>query len=181
MRGLVHIYTGDGKGKTTAAVGLVIRALGQNLKVCFITFQKNPKKYGYGEFNVLKELSANKKIDLYHFAKKCPYFERKLDFEEIKSEAKKGVEFIRDEIFNKGYDLVVLDEILICIRENLISVEEVIDLIQKKPQDLELVLTGQSNEQIIEKLKEYVDYISYIKKIKHPYDKGIKIRKGIEY
>ncbi len=181
MKGLVHIYTGDGKGKTTSAVGLVVRALGQKLKVCFITFQKAPKKYGYGEFNVFRKFYKEGNIRVYHFAQKCPYFNKEFDSNKVKSEVKKGVEFVKNKVFNRGYDLVVLDEILVCVRENLISVEEVIELIQKKPQNLELVLTGQSNEHIIENLKEYVEYISYIKKIKHPYDNGIKRRKGIEY
>ncbi len=181
MKGLIQIYTGDGKGKTTAAVGLVIRAIGQKLKVCFITFQKDPKKYGYGEFNVLYELSKKKKIDLYHFAKKCQYFEKDFNTEEIKDEIKKAVKFVKMDIFSRDYDLVVLDEILVCVREKLIDIKEIISLIKQKPKNLEVVLTGQANEEIVSQLKDYVDYISYIKKIKHPYDSGIKRRKGIEY
>lgn len=178
MRGLVHIYTGDGKGKTTAALGLTLRALGQNFKVCFITFQKEPKKFGYGEFKILKKL---KNVELYHFAKICPYFNKVYPKQKIKREIKQAIEFIKEKIFIKNFDLVVIDEILVCIRENLLNIDELIKLIKAKPQNTELVLTGQANENIIKKLKEWVDYISYIKKIKHPYDKGIKRRKGIEY
>jgi cob(I)alamin adenosyltransferase len=178
MRRLVHIYTGDGKGKTTAALGLTMRFLGHNFNVCFITFLKDPEKYGYGEFNILKKL---KNVVLYHFAKKCPYFEKNCSIEEIKKEVKEAVEFIKTEVFTKNFILIVLDEILVCVREKILDVNELINLIKLKPQSTELVLTGQANKNIIEKLKSYVDYISEVKKLKHPYDKGIKRRKGVEY
>jgi len=178
MRRLVHIYTGDGKGKTTAALGLTMRFLGHNFNVCFITFFKDPKKYGYGEFNILKKF---KNVVLYHFANKCPYFEKNYSIEEIKKEVKKSVEFIKTEVFTKNFSLIVLDEILVCVREKILDINELINLVKLKPQSTELVFTGQANETIVNKLKSYVDYINEIKKLKHPYDKGIKRRKGVEY
>ncbi len=178
MKRLIHVYTGDGKGKTTAAVGLTIRMLGHKFKVCYITFQKDPKKYGYGEFNILKKLHN---LKIYNFAKICPYFDKKYDKKLIKQEIVTSINFIKNEIFNKNFDLIVLDEILVCVREKLLSISQLVKLLKSKPENTELVLTGQSDKKIVQKLKKYVDYISYIKKIKHPYDKKILIRKGIEY
>lgn len=177
MKGLIHIYTGDGKGKTTSSIGLIIRALGQKLKCCFISFYKEPSKYGYGEIKIIKKL----KVKTLHFVKGCPYFDKKVNLENLKKEVKNAIMFIKTKIFVQNYDLVVLDEILVCVREKILNIEDLINLIKFKPQKLELVLTGQANEQIIEKLKDYVDYITFMKKIKHPYDKGVKKRKGIEY
>ncbi|MEN3013368.1 MAG: cob(I)yrinic acid a,c-diamide adenosyltransferase [Endomicrobiia bacterium] len=175
---LTHLYTGDGKGKTTASLGLLLRALGHGWKVCFVTFQKDPQKYGYGEFKVLKKL---KNVKIYNFAKVCPYFTKKYDIEKLKLEISNSVKFIKTDIFRKNYDLVIIDEILVCVREKLLDLNDIKDLIKNKPLSTELVLTGQANKTIIDKLRDCVDYISYVKKLKHPYDKGIKRRKGIEY
>lgn len=177
MKGLIHIYTGDGKGKTTAAVGLTVRAIGHKMKCCFVTFHKSPQKYGYGEIKILKKL----KVKTFHFAKSCPYFDKKVDVEKLKEEVKTAINFVKTNLFNKNYDLVVLDEILVSIREKFLDIDELIDLIKSKPERLELVLTGQSNKEIVKKLKNYVDYITFMRKEKHPYDAGIKRRKGIEY
>ncbi len=178
MKRLIHVYTGDGKGKTTAAIGLSVRFLGHNFKICFITFFKDPQKYGYGEFKILKNL---KNVELYHFAKKCPYFCKNYPVEKIKEEIKQAVEFIKNKIFVKDFDLIVLDEILVCVREKFLDIDDLINLIKLKPASTELVFTGQANKTIIDKLKPYVDYISEIKKIKHPYDEGVKRRKGVEF
>jgi len=177
-RGLVHIYTGDGKGKTTSAIGLVIRALGHNFKVCIVTLQKDPEKFGYGEFNVLKKL---RNVKLLHFAKFCPYFEKNYPEEKVKEEILEALEFIKNEIFTNDFDLVVIDEILVCIREKLLDIEKLIELIKLKPANVELVLTGQANKSIVNRLKGLADYVSYIKKIKHPYDANIGRRRGVEY
>lgn len=177
-KGLTHIYTGDGKGKTTASLGLILRALGQKFKVCFITFHKNPKKYNYGEFRILSRL---KNIKVYNFVEKCHYFDKSYDINKIKKEVLCCIETIKNKIFKERYDLVVLDEILVCVRERLLSIDVLIELIKLKPSTTELILTGQANRTIINKLRAHVDYISYIKNLKHPYDMGIKRRKGIEF
>lgn len=176
-QGMVHIYTGDGKGKTTASLGLILRALGHNFKVCLITFHKYPEKYKYGEFKLLKKF---KRLKIYNFAKICPYFCKKYDIEKIKKEILCCIDFIKNKIFS-NYDLIVMDEVLVCVREKLLDIDVLLELIRLKPPNVELVLTGQSNTEIINKLEEYADYISLVKNLKHPYDKGIKRRKGIEY
>lgn len=177
-KGLIHIYTGDGKGKTTASLGLTLRALGHGFSVCFITFQKDPEKYNYGEFKVLTKL---KNVKVYHFVKECPYFNKSYNIKEIKEKILMCVKNIKEKIFKGNYDLIVLDEILVCVREKLLDICSLIELIKSKPSVTELVLTGQANRTIVNKLKNYVDYISYIRNLKHPYDRGIKRRKGIEF
>ncbi len=176
-KGLIHIYTGNGKGKTTSSVGLLIRATAYKLKCCYISFYKNPYKYGCGEIKILKKL----KIKTFNFIKGCPYFDKKIQLGKLNKEIENAIIFIKTNIFKKSYDLVVLDEILVCIREKILNINKLIDLIKSKPEKLELILTGQSNKEIVKKLEKYVDYITFMKNLKHPYDSGIKSRKGIEY
>ncbi|MFN3550380.1 MAG: cob(I)yrinic acid a,c-diamide adenosyltransferase [Endomicrobiia bacterium] len=177
IKGLIHIYTGDGKGKTTSAVGALLRATVQKLRCCYISFYKDPYRYGCGEIKILKKL----KIKTLNFVKYCPYFDKKIQLEKLNKEIKNAIIFIKTNIFKKGYDLVVLDEILVCVREKVLDINKLIDLIKSKPKKLELILTGQSNKEIVKKLKKYVDYITFMKNLKHPYDSGIKGRRGIEY
>lgn len=174
MKGLIEIYTGDGKGKTTAAVGLAIRAIGHNLKVCYIYFHKDPEKWKYGEIKVLKKLG----IDIFGFAKKHPHFYKNVSKMSMRKECLKGLEFIK-KIYNENkYDILILDEINISIRDGFLDEKEVVEILNTKPTNLEIVLTGRgAPNKIIEK----ADLVSEIKEIKHPYKVGIKRRKGIEY
>lgn len=172
-RGLIEVYTGDGKGKTSAVIGIVCRAKGHNLKVCYIYFHKNPEKWGYGEFKILKKIG----VDVFGFAKEHPHFE-KVEKEKLREECLKGIEFIKKIYKEKNYDIVVCDEILISLRDGFLKEEEIIEIMEEKPENIELILTGRY---ITEKIIEKADLVSEIKKIKHPYDKGIKARKGIEF
>lgn len=168
-KGLVEIYTGDGKGKTTASIGLAIRAKSYNLNVCYIYFhKKNPK-----EIKILKKIG----IDVFGFAKKHPCFE-KVNQEKIREECLKGIKFIEKIYKEKKYDVIICDEILISLRDGFLKEEEILKIIEEKPGNIELVLTGRY---ITEKLIEKADLVSEIKNIKHPYQKGIKARKGIEF
>jgi len=172
-KGLIEVYTGDGKGKTTAVIGLACRATGHNLKVCYIYFHKNPERWGYGEFKILEKIG----IDVFGFAKEHPYFD-KVEKEKLREECLKGIEFIKKIYKEKKYDVIICDEILISLRDSFLKEEEIIKIMEEKPENVELVLTGRiATEKIIEK----ADLVSEIKKIKHPYDKGIKSREGIEY
>ena len=170
---MIEVYTGDGKGKTSAVIGLVCRARGHNLKVCYIYFHKNPDKWGYGEFKILKKIG----VDVFGFAEEHPHFE-KVEKEKLREECLKGIEFIKKIYKEKNYDIVVCDEILISLRDGFLKEEEIIEIMEEKPENVELILTGRT---ITEKIIEKADLVSEIKKIKHPYDKGIKARKGIEY
>lgn len=173
-KGFIQIYTGDGKGKTTAAVGLAVRASFYNLKVCFIYFHKEPEKWGYGELENLKKLG----VDVIGFASKHPHFYKEISFEDIRKECLKGLEFVEKLFKENKYDIIILDEIIISIRDGFLKEEEVLSLLDKKPENIELILTGRGATQ---KMIEKADYVSEISKIKHPFDKGILARKGIEF
>ncbi|MFN4227847.1 MAG: cob(I)yrinic acid a,c-diamide adenosyltransferase [Candidatus Ratteibacteria bacterium] len=169
--GLIEVYTGDGKGKTTAAIGLALRAKINKLNVCFIYFHKKIKKCKEAE--ILKKVG----IDVFFFAGKHPFFE-KIDKEKLRKECLEGLDFIKKNFKEKKYDMIICDEILISLRDGFLKEEEIIEIMEEKPKDIELVLTGRY---ITKKIIEKADLVSEIKKIKHPFDKGIKARKGIEY
>jgi len=173
-KGLIQIYTGDGKGKTTAAIGLACRACGHDLKVCYISFHKDPKIWGYGEHKVLKKLG----IDVFEFAKKHPHFYKHIALNDVRRECLKGIKFIKKICQEKKYDILILDEINISLREGFLKEKEVLDVLERKPENLELILTGRN---ATKKMIEKADLVSEIRKIKHPYDSGLKGRKGIEY
>ncbi|MEK6647647.1 MAG: cob(I)yrinic acid a,c-diamide adenosyltransferase [Candidatus Firestonebacteria bacterium] len=173
-KGFIQVYTGDGKGKTTAAVGLACRASGHNLKICYIYFHKDPEKFGYTEHKTLKKLG----VDVFGFAKKHPHFDKNISKDDIRKECLKGLKFIKKLYKENKYDILILDEILISLRDGFLKKEEIFDILNSKPDNLELVLTGRSaTAKIIEK----ADLVSEVKNIKHPYEKGVPQRKGIEY
>ena len=182
--GLIHIYTGDGKGKTTSSLGLVIRALGHNLKVHMVQFLKSgatgelytAKKLGFSieQFGV-DAVKARQK-NLQDFVDKTGRFVFNPD--EMEEEAaREGLEHAKSIIKSNEYDVVILDEINCVLSKKLMPLEEVIDLI-KNNTNVEIVLTGRDAP---EELFEYADYVSIIQNKKHPWQKGIKARRGIEY
>lgn len=172
--GLIHIYTGDGKGKTTAAVGLAVRALGSGFNVCYCSFHKRPEKYGYAEMESLKKLGAT----VLNFAKGHPHLDKSIDENEIKKEVPEAIQTLKDVLTSEHYDLLILDEILISVRDHYLDESLLLDFIKTKPNNTELVLTGRS---ATENVMELADYITFCKKLKHPYDQKIRSRKGIEY
>ncbi len=173
-KGLIQVYTGDGKGKTTAAVGLACRARGQGLKVCYIYFHKDPEKWGYGELKILKKLGVTVK----GFAEKHPHFYKKVTPKDVRKECLEGLKFVKKVYEKMEYDILILDEIIISLRDGFLKEKEILDVLNSKPEKLELILTGRdATKKIIKK----ADLVSEIKKIKHPYDSGMKGRKGIEY
>lgn len=168
----IQLYTGDGKGKTTAAVGLAARALGHGLRVLFVQFMKNRKS---GEIDFL-ELCGGENFKLL----------RKWDGTFILSrpseeQAKMCGDLWRmglDTLERERYDMVVFDEITVALSFGLLSESSVIEFLRVKPLALEVVLTGQG---ATKEIVEACDLVSEIRKIKHYYDKGIKARKGVEY
>lgn len=172
--GLVHVYTGDGKGKTTAAVGLATRAVGQGMKVCYASFHKNPEIYGYSEMTSLKKLG----VKVLNYAKGHPHLDKSLDVDVISEETRNGLKSIIDLVANHDFDMLILDEILISVRDGFLSEKELIKFIQKKPVEMELILTGRGATSAIIDLSHYVTRLD---KVKHPYDIGFASRKGIEY
>ncbi|MBU0693907.1 MAG: cob(I)yrinic acid a,c-diamide adenosyltransferase [Candidatus Omnitrophica bacterium] len=173
-KGLIQIYTGDGKGKTTAAVGLAVRARGHGLRVCYVYFYKDPEKWGYSEHIVLKKVG----VDVFAFAKSHPSCSKKTNLEDVRKDCLKGLDFIKKMYGQEEYDLLILDEINISVRDGFLKEEEILGILDSKPKSLELILTGRgATKKIIKK----ADLVSEIKKVKHPFDSGVKRRKGIEY
>lgn len=172
-KGLIHIYTGNGKGKTTAAVGLAIRAKSRGLKVLFVQFMKN-KNIG-GEISLLKKLSIKTKC----FEKvRSPLFNPKNDKEKIKKEICKAILYIKKIFSENKFDLVILDEFNCLVDQKLFKEADALNFIVNKPHNLELVITGRCKTG---KLKRIADYVVEMKLVKHPFTKGIKARKGIEF
>lgn len=172
-KGLVHIYCGDGKGKTTAAVGLSIRCAGGGGKVLFYQFLKDGSS---SEINILKNIENIEVIDGYESAK---FYNKMTDDEKIKSGIYYREKFnkIINMVKNKDYDLLVLDEIIYAVNLKYINSCDVVNFINLKPYGLEVVLTGRNPD---DNIISCADYISEIKKIKHPFDNGIMARKLIE-
>lgn len=175
--GLVHIYTGNGKGKTTAAVGLATRALGSGLSVCYCSFHKDPKKYGYTEMDSLKKLGAH----VINFAKYHPHMEKDVSettIAEITKEVNDALNTIKTLMNTVQFDLLILDEVFISVRDNYLEENTLIEFIKNKPKATELVMTGRG---ATNKAMTHAHYITNMEVIKHPYYDDIPSRKGIEY
>lgn len=170
-KGLIHIYCGDGKGKTTSAVGLAIRTAGNGKKILFVQFLKSGQS---GEIELFKSIDN---IDVLR-GKDNTKFVCYMTGEE-KAQIKSKHDICLDEAIRKAmnYDMLVLDELCATYRMGLIDKEKVLEFLQHKPKSLEIVITGRDPE---EELLELADYVSEIKKVRHPFDKGVKARKGIE-
>jgi cob(I)alamin adenosyltransferase len=171
-KGYIQIYTGNGKGKTTAAVGQAVRAAGAGLKTYIIQFMK---EYPYSEIISLKILSEW--ITVEQFGKDDFVYKGKMPGEEDVAAAKAGLRKAEDILLNGDYDLVILDEILVAIYFKLFTAEDVLNLIRKKSDSTELILTGRyCPEEIIAK----ADLVTEMNEVKHYYQSGVLSRKGIE-
>jgi cob(I)alamin adenosyltransferase len=167
---LIQIYTGCGKGKTTAAFGLALRASGAGLKVYIGQFLK------CGKFSEIKALKKFKNIKIEQFG--CGSFIKKVPSLKDKELAEAGFQKIKKAILSRSYDLVILDEINSALQLRLLDQKGVISIIQSAPKTMEIVCTGRLAPK---KLIEIADLVSDIKEVKHYYRKGAKARKGIEY
>jgi len=171
-KGLVEIFTGNGKGKTSAALGVVLRALGHGLKAHIVYFMNGD--YPYGERNTLARLPN---VSFESFGHE--YF---IDPQNVKTEereqARQALAAARRAVSSGDFDLVVLDEVNLAVAWKLLEVEEVIRLIAEKRENVELILTGRhADERLIEK----ADLVAEMVEVKHPFQKGVKARKGIDY
>jgi cob(I)alamin adenosyltransferase len=168
-KGLVHVYTGDGKGKTTAALGLAIRAVGQGMKVAFIQFLKGQP---CGEHFFAKQYNPFEIVQL----NVGDSFKKSK--EQLSREAQQTLAYAEQEILSGKYDLVILDEILVAVNQGLITVKQVLDLLDAKPGSVELVLTGRkAPPEIVQR----ADLVTEMLMIKHPFTEGTGARRGIEY
>jgi cob(I)alamin adenosyltransferase len=182
MKHRFHIYTGKGKGKTTAAIGLAVRALGAGLKVAFVQFDKGhdgPGDY-YFERRILRQL-AN--LDLFPFGKERVLGPKTFRFKNVEAdfeEARKALSKAEDLIMDGGHDLVILDEIITCVMTKLVQPVEVIHLIDQYNQErkCELVMTG---HEAWPELMTRADLVTDMRKVKHYFDEKSPPKEGIEY
>jgi cob(I)alamin adenosyltransferase len=169
--GLVHLKTGDGPGKTTSAFGLALRAAGRGMRVLIVQFMK---RGGYGEVEAVKHVPG---VEVRQFGRGG--FVDAERPEEVDVElAKRGLEEAEREVMSGRYDLVVLDEVNVALRYKLLKLEEVVELIKRKPSHVELVLTGRGAPK---ELYELADYVTEFVEVKHPWRRGVAGRLGVEY
>ena len=174
-KGFVIVYTGGGKGKTTAALGLALRALGYNHKVCMIQFIKG--SWHYGELDSVKRLEPE--LELTAVGKGfVGIIDDKSPREDHEKIAEEAIKICKEKIKSKKFDLVILDEINYAVDLGLIRTEQVIELIKMKPDDLDLILTGNHAKQ---EIIDLADLVTEMKEIKHPFKSGIKAKKGIDF
>ena len=188
--GLVHVYTGDGKGKTTAALGLAFRALGHGFSVLVVQFMKGGRYYG--ELANAEKRFKNK-LQFAQFGQGCPHAAKLrggkfrcgscracfMTFEEEKEQAAKALTYAEKNIKSGKFDIVILDEINVSLSKKQINEEDVLKLIMSKPKNMELILTGRDAP---EDIKAVADYVTEMRKIKHPFDrKKMTGRRGVEY
>lgn len=168
---MVEVFTGDGKGKTSAALGMILRALGHDLRVYIVFFMKG--SFPYGEQKTLSQL-PDVTFDKFGFETFCDPANIK---PEEKEQAQKALSAAREAMLSGNYDMVILDEVNVASGWKLIDPSQVVQLIKDKPENVELILTGRyADPRII----ELADVVTNMAKVKHPYDRGILARKGFD-
>lgn len=176
-KGLVQIYTGDGKGKTTAAFGLALRAAGQGNKVLIYQFLK-PASLDIGERKALSSFPLIKieTLDIEWDMAKSPHDPKAVS--KVKSAIHEALETLSHSAAKRQYDVVVLDEIIYCLSEKLANLEDFKKLITGRDNHVELILTGRGATQ---ELLNLADLVTEMQNVKHPFDTGTNARRGIEY
>jgi cob(I)alamin adenosyltransferase len=173
--GLTIVYTGKGKGKTTAALGIALRATGYDKKICMIQFIKG--SWHYGEMYSSKRLEPE--FEMIAIGKGfVGIIDDKSPKDEHERVAAEAIKISTEKIQSGKYDIVILDEINYAINLGLIKIEDVINLIKSKPPRLDLILTGNYAK---DKIIELADLVTEMKEIKHPFQRGIKAKKGIDF
>ena len=174
-RGLIIVYTGNGKGKTTASLGMCIRAAGHRKKVKIIQFIKGT--WHYGELDGIKLLSDY--VELEQMGKGfVGIIDDKEDISTHIQAAEKALERSREEMLSGKYDILILDELNVALKLNLVKIESVLDLIKNKPDKLHLVITGRdAHERVI----ELANLVTEMREIKHPFQEGILAQEGVDF
>ena len=175
QKGLVIVYTGGGKGKTSAALGLVLRAVGYNHKVCMVQFVKG--SWHYGELDSAKRLAPE--FELITAGKGfVGILDDKSPREEHVKAANDTLAISKEKIMSGKFNVVILDEMNYAVQLELLKIDDVIDLIKSKPSELDLVLTG---NHAAKEVIDIADLVTEMKEIKHPFKSGIKAKKGIDF
>lgn len=177
QHGYIQVYTGDGKGKTTASLGLAMRALGRDWKVLIVMFTKGGNDYG--ELNSFRQLSdkiADNLTIVQAGLDRVIY--KSNENEQDHKKIKKGWNLVKKAVKNDEYQLIIMDEANIAIDMGILDVDEVIKVLKSKPDEMEIVLTGRNAHP---KIIEIAHLVSRIEPVKHYWDKGVYARKGIEY
>lgn len=176
-RGLILVNTGDGKGKTTAALGVALRAVGNGLKVLILQFIKGGA--GYGELEGIQSLGSN--IEIRPMGNGFIFHKQRDNEEELKAHkeaAREAWAMLEGEVQSGNWDLIIMDEINYAIGYQLVEVETVVNMLKKKPDSLHVILTGRNAPP---EIIELADTVTEMKMVKHAYQKGIKAAKGIEF
>lgn len=168
----IQMYTGNGKGKTTAALGQAIRAAGGGLRTFIVMFMKD---YPYGELKILKELGEWITVEQYGNDKFV--LRKELPSDRDKTNARQGLNRAREVIMSRQYDIVILDEICVTVYFGLLSAADVVPLLIEKPREVELILTGRYCPQ---EWIDRADLVTEMQEIKHYYQQGVLSRKGFE-
>ena len=171
-RGTVQVYTGEGKGKTTAALGLALRAWGHGARVLVIQFMKG--RINYGELEAVRSLEG---FDVEQYGRET-FVDRDEPAPEDAALAREALARARQVVAENAYDLVVLDEVNVAVDYGLVTLDDILDLIANKPPAMELVLTGRGAPAAF---VEAADLVSDVREIKHHYRAGVPARKGIEF
>jgi cob(I)alamin adenosyltransferase len=173
--GIVIVYTGNGKGKTTASLGVALRAIGHGLRVCIIQFIKG--EWSYGELNSIKKLEPD--LELIVAGKGfIGIIDDDHAFEEHVRAAKTALDIVQQKISLDTFDIIILDEINYALHLGVLQLADVMKILQNRPKHLSLILTGNhASEEII----TLADLVTEMKEIKHPYKKGIKAKRGIDF
>ena len=174
QRGTVQVYTGEGKGKTTAALGLALRALGHGKKVIMLQFMKGDDRYG--EVRMAAKLAAHGFTLEQHG---LPTFVKKgAPSDEDLARARRGLERAREVLEAGDHDLVILDELNVAVDYGLVDLADALDLLERRPAHVELVCTGRYAP---EELRTRADYVSEVAEVKHPWRQGLQARAGVEF
>ncbi|MHB1393411.1 MAG: cob(I)yrinic acid a,c-diamide adenosyltransferase [Clostridia bacterium] len=171
----IHIYTGDGKGKTTAAVGLGVRACGRGMKVLMVQFLKGAQT---GEMFTIEKLKPDFELCRHKEIGEFSWNMTQEELKEMKQHIENLFQYAVKEAMSGRRDLIILDEIMAAITSGFIAMDEVLSFAKNKPSGLELVMTGRSASL---KMIQFADYVSEIKAVKHPFAVGVPAREGIEF
>jgi cob(I)alamin adenosyltransferase len=171
MKGLIQVYYGNGKGKTTAALGQALRAAGREKKILIVQFMK---KWDYGELHSIEMIPQ---ITIKTFGTKEFVYKgeaKKIDYQEAEKAFTEGVQGAQ----SGQYDIVIFDELNVAVDFGLLELKQVIDFLERKPEEVEVIITGRNAPQ---EIIDQADLVTEMREIKHPYQKGVQARIGIEY